>query len=91
MHESHPATIPLDTNKSITKLIANMEDLTRIPYQAAVGSLPYAAQATRPEIGYAVNLVCQFCSNPSRTPWITVKRITRYLSGTAGTSPNYSR
>ncbi|GBL65207.1 Retrovirus-related Pol polyprotein from transposon TNT 1-94 [Araneus ventricosus] len=76
MHESHPVTTPLDTNKSITKSITNMEDLTRVPYQTAVGSLLYAAQATQPDIGYAVNLLCQFM---------------RYLRGTAETTLNYSR
>ncbi|GBL90669.1 Retrovirus-related Pol polyprotein from transposon TNT 1-94 [Araneus ventricosus] len=91
MHESHPITTPLDTNKSITKSIANMEDLTRFPYQTSVGSLLYAAQATRPDIGYAVNLLCQFCSNPSGTHWTAVKRIMRYLRGTAETTLNYSR
>ncbi|GBM10196.1 hypothetical protein AVEN_258791-1 [Araneus ventricosus] len=44
MHESHPVTAPLDTNKSITKSVANMEDLMQIPFQAAVGSLLYAAR-----------------------------------------------
>ncbi|GBM82624.1 Retrovirus-related Pol polyprotein from transposon TNT 1-94 [Araneus ventricosus] len=91
MHESHPVATPLDTNKSITKSIANMEDLTQIPYQTAVGSLLYAAQATRPDIGYAVNLLCQFCSNPRRTHWTAVKCIMRYLRGMAETTLNYSR
>ncbi|GBN73731.1 hypothetical protein AVEN_50437-1 [Araneus ventricosus] len=78
MHVSHPVTTPMDTNKSVTKSTNNMEDLTRIPFQVAVGSLLYATQATRPDIGFAANLVCQFCNNPSRTHWTAVKRIKSY-------------
>ena len=70
-----------------------MEDseACKIPYQKAVGSLLYAAQATRPDIGYGLSLLCQFCNNPQNIHWITVKRIIRYLWGTTETTLNYSR
>lgn len=95
MHDSHPVATPLDINKSLlkTNLMSNKhtEDLQRIPYQAAVGSLLYAAQATRPDIGYGVNLLCKFCQNPNKTHWTAVKRIMRYLRGTTETTLTYSR
>lgn len=71
MYDFHPVTIPLDINKSLlkTNLTNNdhMEDLKKIPYQAAIRSLLYAAEATRPDTGYLVNLLCQFCQKPNKT------------------------
>lgn len=51
-------------------------------YMAAVGSLMYLAQATRPDIAFAVAHLSQFCSNPAEHHWIAVKRVFRYLKGT---------
>ncbi|KAG8189494.1 hypothetical protein JTE90_008456 [Oedothorax gibbosus] len=77
-------------DKPQNKNIANYTE--KIPYQAAVGSLLYAAQATRPDIGHSVNLACKFCNNPDRTHWTFVKRIMRrYMKGTAETTLNYSK
>jgi Reverse transcriptase (RNA-dependent DNA polymerase)/gag-polypeptide of LTR copia-type/Integrase core domain len=63
-------------------------------YQSMVGSLLYAMRGTRPDIGYAVTKLSQFCSNPSHIHLIAVKRVMRYLQGTKeyklhyGTSDN---
>lgn len=51
-------------------------------YQSMVGSLLYAAMATRPDIAQAVGAVSKFCSNPNETHLTAVKRIFRYLKGT---------
>ena len=53
-----------------------------IPYREAVGSLLYAAIATRPDISHAVNECAKFASNPGQEHWTAVKRIMRYLCGT---------
>ncbi|CAM8953872.1 unnamed protein product [Rhodiola kirilowii] len=50
-------------------------------YRHIVGSLQYGA-ITRPDIAYAVNLVCQFLHAPTEDHWIAVKHILRYLKGT---------
>lgn len=82
-----PATTPLDINKSLLKanLMNNdhMEDLKKIPYQAAVENLLYAAQTTQPDIGYPVNLLCQ---KPTKTQCIM-----HCLRGTTETTLTYSR
>lgn len=54
----------------------------KIPYQEAVGSLLYLAQATRPDIAFAVNYVSRFNHKHSNVHWAAVKRIFRYLQGT---------
>jgi hypothetical protein len=51
-------------------------------YQAAVGSLQYLSNGTRPDITFAVNSVSKYLKSPKIKHWITVKRIFRYLVGT---------
>ena len=47
-----------------------------------VGSLLYAATATRPDIAHAVGVVSKFNSKPTEAHLTAVKRILRYLKGT---------
>lgn len=61
---------------------ATAEELQSIPYQEAVGSLLYLAQATRPDISFAVNDVSRFNTNYSMAHWKAVERIFLYLKGT---------
>ncbi|KAG9453398.1 hypothetical protein H6P81_006302 [Aristolochia fimbriata] len=53
-----------------------------IPYAQVVGSLTYAMLCTRSDLGFVVNLVSRYQSNPSALHWQAVKRILRYLLGT---------
>ena len=59
------------------------EDMEKVPYASAVGSLMYAMVCTRPDIAYAVGTVSRFLSNPGREHWNAVKWILRYLRGTS--------
>lgn len=86
MDECKEVGTPSDTN---AKLSINMksdaddeEELKRIPYQEAVGSLLYLAQCTRPDIAFAVNDVSRFNSNYGNAHWNAVKRIIRCLRAT---------
>ncbi|XP_074569538.1 uncharacterized protein LOC141826187 [Curcuma longa] len=58
-------------------------DMKKKPYASAIGSLMYTMLCTRPDISYAVGLVSRFQSNPGSRHWKAVKRIFRYLKGTA--------
>ena len=58
------------------------EDMRRVPYASAVGSLMYAMLCTRPDICYAVGIVSRFQSNPGLDHWIAVKHILKYLRRT---------
>jgi len=50
-------------------------------YRSTVGSLQYLS-LTRPDLGFAVNRVCQFMHRPTTLHWQAVKRILRYLKHT---------
>nr|GEW12160.1 hypothetical protein [Tanacetum cinerariifolium] len=52
-----------------------------VKYQQVVGSLQYVT-LSRPDIGFAVNKVCQYMHASTENHWSAVKRILRYLHGT---------
>jgi hypothetical protein len=65
------------------KTPVEIESVARVPYANAIGSLMYAMLCTCPDICFAVRLVSRFQSNPGPVYWKAVKRILRYLCGTA--------
>jgi hypothetical protein len=58
------------------------EEMKKVPYASAVGSLMHAMVCTRPDIAHAVGLVSRFLSNPGKEHWAAVKWILKYLRGT---------
>eukprot|EP00253_Pinus_taeda_P030374 PITA_30374 len=59
------------------------EDMSRVPYASAVGSLIYAMVYTRPDIAHAVGVLSRFMSKPGKEHWTAVKRVFKYLRGTS--------
>ena len=55
------------------------EEMLKVPYASAVGSLMYAMVCTRPDIAHDVGVVNRFFSNPSKEHWAAVKWTLRYL------------
>lgn len=68
-----------------------IEGMQDVPYMQAIGSLQFAAQVTRPDICYAVNLLSRFGQNPGKCHWSAIKRIFRYLKGTIDKQIVYQR
>lgn len=62
-----------------------------LPYRTAVGKLTYAATGTRPDVAFAVSYASRFLSAYSEEHWTMVKRILRYLQGTAKFGLIYDR
>ena len=52
-------------------------------YRSAVGALLYLSTGMRPDISYAVGVASRTLENPSPDDFVRVKRIFRYLQGTA--------
>lgn len=95
MKECKPVATPSDINVKLSKHLGSSdideEELSKIPYQAAVGSLLYLTQCTRPDIQFAVNDVSRFNSNYRIPHWTAVKRIMRYLNGTKDLKLRYTK
>lgn len=91
MLESKPQSTPMVTrqvdhrNKKFKSDSENSEkqnEIKRVPFREAIGSLMYLANATRPDIAYAVNYLARKQINPTEDDWVEVKRVFRYLRGT---------
>ena len=55
------------------------EEMYRVPYASAVGSLMYVMVCTRPNLAYAVSTVSRFMSNPGKQYCEAVKWALQYL------------
>lgn len=96
MHDCNAVSTPMDHNQRLSAEMSPQNQLEReemvdVPYQEAIGSIMFAAQVTRPDVCFAVNTVSRFIQNPGKAHWIAVKRILRYLNGTANARLVYSK
>ncbi|KMQ81695.1 retrovirus-related gag-pol polyprotein, partial [Lasius niger] len=87
MEGAKPVSTPIEKSV-LTEEVASTE-LTAAPYREAVGCLMYLAVATRLDISFAVNYVSQFLEKPEEKHWTMVKRILRYIKGTAAMGIRY--
>ena len=79
---SIPVGVKLSTDQC-PKTHEEVEDMSHVPYASAVGSLMYAMVCTRPDIAHAVGFLSRYMSKPRKEHWTSVKRVFRYLRGTA--------
>ena len=83
---------PVEPNITLTSADCLTETFMRgVDYRQAVGCLLWIANGTRPDISYAVSQVSRFLENPGPKHWQAVKRIIRYLVGTADMKIRYSK
>ena len=59
------------------------EDMSRVPYASAVGSLMYAMVCTRPDIAHEVGVLSGFMSNLWKKHLTVVKWVFKYFCGTS--------
>jgi len=71
-----------DIYPSETEQSTVLSDKDKKKYQSIVGELLYAANVTRPDLGFSVGRLCQRLSNPYDHHMEAAKRIMRYLSQT---------
>lgn len=88
MDKAKPVSIPLGNHFKLSKRSCpsskkEIEEMSKVPYSSAVGSLMYAMVCTRPDIAHAVGVVSRYLSNPGKEHWEAVKWILRYLKGTS--------
>ena len=78
-----PAATPVAQGTKLLKATDDSEHFDATLYKSAVGMLLYLSGWTRPDIAFAVSNVARFCSRPTKEHWVAVKRILKYLKGTA--------
>jgi hypothetical protein len=66
------------------------ESMKSKPYMELLGSLMYAATSTRPDIALALSELSRYANNPGLKHWEGLKRVLRYLKGTANYGITYS-
>jgi hypothetical protein len=88
MTDSKAVGAPMATGTIVATTGALLED--NKPYQSLVGSLLYAAVATRPDIAQAVSKLARMMSKPEQQHWELAKRVLRYLKGTAQMGLHFS-
>jgi hypothetical protein len=94
MSECNPSATPMSEKARLSISMSpisteDKEEMKKIPYREALGKLHYLSIATRPDISYAVGVLCRFSENPGREHWSALKRILRYLKGTVGYKLTY--
>uniref|UniRef100_A0A0C9S056 POLX_1 protein n=1 Tax=Fopius arisanus TaxID=64838 RepID=A0A0C9S056_9HYME len=86
MEDCNPVSTPLDINQNLDLQDEENEktslDMSRVPYQEAVGALLYLSQATRPDIAHTMSVLSKYNQLPRSIHWKAIKRVFRYLKGT---------
>eukprot|EP00253_Pinus_taeda_P011441 PITA_11441 len=82
MQDSKPVKVPIPVGVRLSaeqcpKTQEEEEDMSRVPYASAVGSLMHAMVCTRPDIAHAVGVLSRFMSKPGKEHWTAVKRVFR--------------
>ena len=83
MNDTKPVGTSVDSGNHLLKATEDEEAVDQQMYQSLIGSLMYLSVCTRPDIAYAVSTLAKFSSKPNRSQWTAVKRVLRYLKGTA--------
>ncbi|VDB91614.1 unnamed protein product [Peniophora sp. CBMAI 1063] len=82
MADATPVRTPLPAGLVLQKSTEPVDYERRKLYQSIVGSLMWAAIASRPDFAYHVTRLSQYCSNPSSDHLAAVKHVLKYVKGT---------
>jgi phosphoribosyl-AMP cyclohydrolase len=86
--ECKPVKVPIPVGVKLSmdqfpKTQEEEEDMSRVPYVSAIGGLMYEMVCNRLKISHAVGVLSRYMSKPGKEHWATVKKVFRYLHGTA--------
>ncbi|WVZ48888.1 hypothetical protein U9M48_000283 [Paspalum notatum var. saurae] len=83
MERCNPISTPMTASEKLLKNQgAALNEKDKFKYWSIVGGLQYLT-LTRPDLSFAVNRVCQYIQSPTDAHWTAVKRILRFVKGTA--------
>jgi hypothetical protein len=88
MQECKPVKvhIPIGVNLSMDQCPKKQEeddDMSLVPYASAIDIFMYVMVCTRLDIAHVMGVLSRYMSKPGKEHWIAVKRVFRYLHGTA--------
>jgi hypothetical protein len=94
MQECKPAITP-ETQERLSAddqptTATEQEEMKTQPYRSLVGSLMYAAIASRIDIAHAVNVGSRYMNNPGKKHLMAMKRVLRYLHGATDQKLKYT-
>ena len=91
MENLNPVSTPMDPNvKLVPNPDGNKGDRSN-SFARLLAELQFLANATRPDIAYAVNRLAAYTANPSLQHVSMLKRMLRYLAGTKTHGITYSK
>ena len=84
MENANCVRLPADPN-SISSIFETRgeKDTIEVPFKEAIGSLMFLANATRPDIAFAVGALSRHAENPTKIHWNCIKRVIKYIKGTS--------
>ena len=87
MEQSKRGLVPMVRGTSLSKDMCpktkeERDNMSRIPFASAVGSIMYAMICTRPDVSYALSMCSRYQADPGEGHWIAVKNILKYLKRT---------
>ena len=87
MENSKKGNVPIHHSVKLSKSQCpgsdqEQDQMSRVPYASAIGSIMYAMICTRPDDSYALSMVSRYQENPGPSHWMTVKNILKYLRNT---------
>ena len=87
LEDATPLSTPFAPGSLLTAEMCPQNDeeckrMAGVPYRELVGALLYIMVATRPDIAYALSVLCKYMSNPGQPHWQAAKRVLRYLKWT---------
>ena len=88
MSDAKSISVPADPNVILESSDESVS-VSELPYRQLVGSLMYIAIVSRPDIGFAVNILSRFLSKYNHVHWRAAKRVVAYLIGTANLGIGY--
>ncbi|CAH2207849.1 jg3075, partial [Pararge aegeria aegeria] len=89
MHECKPVHTPLENKLKYEAL--NSDEKYNAPCRNVIGCIMYVMICTRPDLSSCINILSRYTNKNNKELWQCLKRVLRYLKGTADLKLTYRR
>ena len=96
MKEAKSTKQPMTTQHQISskqcpETVKEKQEMKKVPYDAAVGSIIYLMVCSRPDLAHSISCLSRYMANPGKEHWQAMKWLMRYLIGTSKEGLIYKR